>query len=165
MCLYRIDYILVDIFLALIFLFFWRLYKFCRWILKPYEGARNIFPTSLNMATSSTEKSISIYIYIFFSNRQIVTSEKTLIWHKDRPNMGQWNDDHLLVARRQSSYKHGSRDGPLQAEEHAARDTEREQWQCVCLSGANYRRLVETSNVHEYTKTSMRMAVQCNQLY
>ena len=49
------------------------------------------------------------------------------MWRKDRLNMGQRNDDHLLVARRESSYKHGSRDGPPQAEEHAARDKESEQ--------------------------------------
>ena len=99
------------------------------------------------------------------SNRQVVTSEKALIWREDRTNMGQWNDDNLLVAGGQSSFKHGSRDGPMQAEEHAARDTERKQWQSLCLSGINDRRLVETSNAHEYTNSLILIAVQWNQVY
>ena len=101
--------------------------------------------------------------YIFV-NRQIVTSEKTLIWRKKSPKMGQWKDDHLLVARRQSSYKHSSRNGSLQAEEHAARDAERGLWHRLCLSGISDRRLVETSTDHDYIESSILMTVQCDQV-
>ena len=112
------------------------------------------------MALSSPEKSMCTFL-----NRQIVKSEKTLIWRKDRPNMGQWSDDRLLAARRQSSYKHGSRDGPMQTEEHAARDTESGQWHSMCLSGRSNRRIVETSNARDYIKSPILMAVQCSQVY